>query len=97
LIGLFCLYFGIRKGKRLLNYADYGKATLARFMRQEITAEQSKHGVIVRMIFEYETTNGKYEIFSKTETPEKFKTQGRIVLYLPWDNGDAIFKDDLWS
>jgi hypothetical protein len=96
-LGLYLLYYGIRKGKKLLNYADYGKATLARFMRREITDEQGEHGVIVRMIFGYETPNGKYEIFSKTDAPKNFNTKERIVLYFPWDNGDAIFKDDLWS
>lgn len=93
---LYMLYWGIRKGKQLLNYADSGEATLARFMRQEATDKEGEHGVIVHMIFEYETPQGRYEIFSKTETPEKFDTKDRIVLYLPWDNGDAIFKDDLW-
>ncbi|TAE19815.1 MAG: hypothetical protein EAZ95_00995 [Bacteroidetes bacterium] len=97
LFGLYMVYVGIRKGKRLLNYADYGKATLARFVRQEATSEKGENGAIVQMIFEYETPNRKYEIFSKTETPENFDTKERIVLYLPWDNGDAIFKDDLWS
>jgi hypothetical protein len=97
-LGSLCiLYWGIRKGKRLLNYADYGEATLARFMRQEATGEQGENGAIVLMVFQYETPKSKFEIFSKTETPEKFDTKDRIVLYLPWDNGDAIFKDDLWS
>lgn len=95
-VGLGMIWFGVlRPGRKRVPLLQYGELALGTFLRQESTKMSVNHQNIQRLVFSFETSEGKFEASFNTLTPDKFLADNRrkIVLYNP----DNPKKNMIWE